>query len=162
MQALLQAPRHVRWRRRAAVAGLLVALVAGGLCACVWYASRTFLERVESEVRAGVPIGATREEALSWVGRTYGVVPWETDDVTGDQFQGQTVPELAGVPADEVGRLIRVVVRRRGLFAEPADAVHYAQVFEYLLIDRNGRVSGYFFLSPDQLREMEAAKRAVP
>src|SRR5205807_2034054 len=140
---------------------LACAACSCGLLALIWFGSRSFRDRVEAEVRAGVPIGTPRGEARTWLQRTYGFQPRDTDDVTGDQFQGQSVPQLAGIPADELGGLLRVTAARHGLFGSAINAIHRDQVWVYLLIDRQGRVSGYYFLSIDELRAMEIAKQGA-
>jgi len=144
-------PRRVR---SGAAVFLAVVLVAA---AVFWWARQqgTDAERVAHEVRAGVPPGTTQGDAEAWLKQTYGVIPTYLDDVTANRIQGRTIPECAGVPAAELGGLISCSVRPRGALAEALRRVHYDHVWVYLLLDKEQRVRDYYFLSFDELRELE-------
>jgi hypothetical protein len=156
MPAVANMPR----RRRHVIAwcALVALLLAVAAAALVWVTRGSFVERVEAEVRAGLPLGTSREEAEAWARRTYGFVPQFDSDVTGHRFVGRSVPELAGMNGEELGGLVRTVARRRGPIGEAMDLVDHDHVWVYILLDKQERVSGYFFLSLGQLRDMEQAK----
>jgi hypothetical protein len=150
-------PGRARYKRRA-LTGLGITAAALGAVAVAWWCfGGSFAGRVESEVRAGVPLGSIRADAEQWVRRTYGVQPAYFHDATGDQFVGRTVPDLAGIPADGLAGFVRTTVTRRGILRNIPRLFDYDQVFVYFLIDRNDRVCGYYFLSLAELRDMEVA-----
>jgi hypothetical protein len=136
---------------------LLIGGALGGLCWWVYWQG-SYAERVAREVRAGVPLGSSRQHAEAWLERTYGVLPTYLEDTTANRIQGRTIPECAGVPAAEVSGLVCGTVRRRGPLAEVWQRVHYDHVWVYFLLDKEHRVRDYFFLSFDELRELERTK----
>jgi hypothetical protein len=146
-------------RRRTVACAIGIAAVVVAAASVGWFGARGFSDRVAAEVRAGVPAGSSRAEAEAWLKHRYGTIPFYNDDVTADRFTGRTVPELAGVPPDELGGLIRTTVARRGVFGDAVNLFDREQVWVYLLLDRDQRVQSYFFLSLGELREMEAARR---
>jgi hypothetical protein len=151
------APSRGRALRRGLVAAaLLLAAAAAGL---VGWSLRVDLARhVERRVRAEVPPGTPRAEAEAWATRTYGVLPTFHADVTLNRFQGKTVPQMAGVPAEDLGGIVSLAVRRSGPLGRALDGLHYDHVWVYFLLDREQRVAGYFFFSFEELRKLEAAR----
>ncbi len=156
---MMQAVPTMRARRRIPAWCLAGAILVAAVAAITaWLGSGGFVERVESEVRAGVPLGSSRQDAESWAERTYGVIPMFNGDVSGDRWVGRTVPELAGVPADQLGGVVRTTAFRRSPVGKAINLIDNERVSVYFLLDRQQRVCGYFFLSLSQLREMEIAK----
>jgi hypothetical protein len=145
-------------RRAVGVAALLVVVVVGSAAWWIWSAD-SLRDRVESQVRTGAPPGTPRLDAAEWVSQTYGVLASYSPDPNGDRWVGQTVPDLAGVPADRLGGALRFAVQPRGRLGEVMQQVHRQQVIVYLLLDKDDRVCGYFFLSLEELRKMENEKR---
>jgi hypothetical protein len=151
---------RARWltgRRSAAFLGLSIVLIIAGIV--VWTLLMGSLrDRVEVHVRDGVPLGTPRLKAEEWIKNSYGMQPYYNPDVTGDQFVGHAIPDLAGVPADRLGGTLRFIVRPRGMLSDVVQQVYLQQVFVYLLLDKHDNVCAYFFLSLDELREMELEK----
>jgi hypothetical protein len=155
-----------RWHPRRFPRWAMLPFVCAGLLAAglaLWAAcGESDAERVARQVRAELPIGTHRREAAAWITRTYGVLPTFSDDVTGNQICGLTIPERAGVPANELGGMLYFTVRRRGKLADILDRVHYDHLWVYLLLDQDQRIRDYFFFSFEDLRKAEQQRAAQP
>ena len=136
---------------------LVLRLLALGVLAfmLIGYAAlvrqRAFAGRVAQQVKAGVPIGTPRGVAESWAVKTFGYFtnyrPTKNDN--GGLMQ------RAGVPDRVPGGVIEFVATPRDLVGRGIDKLRPGHVWVYLLLDEEGCVQDYRFLSFDELRQME-------
>jgi hypothetical protein len=149
--------RRRAWGLRLAGAILLTGVAVWALL--TWAMNRDgLLPWVSREVRDGLPPGTPRQRVEAWLTQRYGYIPtyYPRADVSANRIRGRTIPELAGVPEDELGGMVFVTVRRPGPLGAALERVRYDHVQVYVLLDEDQRVKDYFFFSFDDLRRAEA------
>src|SRR5438105_3866458 len=93
--------RARRWLRSGLPALVCVGLLAAGLvCWAAW--AETDTQKIARLVRSELPAGTHRKQVEAWMAETYGAAPVFHEDVTGNRIRGRTIPQRAGVPADEL------------------------------------------------------------
>jgi hypothetical protein len=138
---------------RAILIGLVCLIVLGVLCA-LWLQQDAFEEFVSTQVKAGIPLGTPRSKAEAWLQRTYGYGPQYRAP---DEGPPAGLTRLAGVPEGVLGGVVETVATPKDLLGSAMNCVHPNHIFIYLLLDRNGSVQDYRFLSFNRLRKIEHA-----
>lgn len=151
--------RRSRRLRYVLLACALALVLVGGAAAIHLWTESSMRARVEAEVRAAVPIGTPRADAEAWAQKRFRFIPTYHEAPIGDRFVGRSIPDLAGVPADELVGAVRTTAQPMGLVGDALNKIRPEHVWIYFLIDRENRVCGYCFLSLSQLRVMEAEHR---
>jgi len=136
---------------RISAALLVTLLLAFGYIA--WTSQNAFKEQVERQVRAGIPVGTTRNQAETWISQKYTINPmYRTAHVTDGPLP---LEKPAGVPEFVPGGVVGGVAKPSDLIGRGLDRLRPNHVWFYLLLDQNGCVQGYRFFSFDELRRIE-------
>jgi hypothetical protein len=116
------------------------------------------IERLKSQIRSEIPVGSTREQVDAWavrrLGRHAGVnaQPWPA------VLKGQTMPEAAGVPWDDVGSMMDVTVPAVGWYTVNGQTARN-ELMVFITLDAAGRVKGHHFLTLEELAGIERRRR---
>jgi hypothetical protein len=136
-----------------------VLLLAVGYAA--WRHQTTFPQTIEQEVRAALPIGTPRSTAEAWAVQNFKFIPtYQPSDARALPLS-KSLMGRAGVPVNMPGGVVPCVAKQSDLLGIALDSLQPNHVWTFLLLDREGRVYDYRFLSFAELRRMEREEAAA-
>jgi hypothetical protein len=139
--------------RNLVIAASLVGLLALGYVG--WRQQDAFVQSVIRQVRVGIPIGTPRAQAEAWAVQNFklGTIFQPTGADGG-------LMRWAGVPEHVDGGVVTCSAMPLDPLGQTMHRLRPNHVWVYLLLDRNGCVADYRFLSFETLRKIESEESA--
>jgi hypothetical protein len=141
---------------------LAVAAVAASAAAAVWYhvsARENAADRLKREIRAGVPVGSTREQVEAWAKEKLGVIPSAHQTGAADGPTRRTIPGQAGVDETSPGSVLEVVIPLGQYVIPGRGEVGPNHLWVFFRLNPAGEVTGHYFLTLEELARIEAKDR---
>ena len=111
------------------------------------------LNRLKQQIRSEVPVGTTREQVEHWAQKQWGQAPHITMEPLPVRGTLHTLPESAGVPADQRKFVLDVLITHCGWYTVRGE-VHENQLWAFFPLNEQGEVTGQYFLTLEDLAAM--------
>jgi hypothetical protein len=149
------APRHKN--RKLFWIGAAAALLCM-VSAALWFyhSDAGFKERLRQKVRTELPVGSNREQVEKWAQRQLGRDP-SLQIRPNVRLPQRTLEDAAGVPESEQCRYVMLTIPMESRFISGKWASNHMWVF--LPLNESGEVTGHYFLTLDELAQIEANDR---
>jgi hypothetical protein len=122
-----------------------------------WRNQLAFPDQVIRKVMSGVPIGTTRSTAEAWARQSFKFIPtyYSASDTNVYRAPPTNLFHRAGLPENVPGGVVLCSARPGDPIGRAWDSWRANHVWVFLLLDRDGRVQDYRFLSFAELAKME-------
>ena len=142
-------------RRRRRLWPALAVFCVGAAAAVLFhvFTRGTPLERLKADIRREVPVGTPRARLAEWAKTRWGQAPHVTLEPLPDDLRCPTLAESAGVPPEQRGIVLDVMIRPCGSYRVNGEVCEN-QLWALFPLNERGEVTGQYFLTLADLAAM--------